>query len=421
MFWCPARSRTSSINVDMPERKMKKQDDSMTRRDFIKSTSVATAATAASKAHAVTHGRPTIRARRLVRMGVVGGGFGRSFFWHIHPNSKVTAVCDLRDDRLELLQARYECDVAYKDFHDLIADKNVDAVAVFTPAPLHTYMAVEAMKAGKHVISAVPAGNSLDECRQLIDTVKKTGMLYMMAETSFYRDEIIACRDFAREGKFGTIMYSEAEYHHEGLVKLMFDERGFPTWRHGLPPMFYPTHCTGMIIPVTGERLVEVSAIGWGDRHEVLRTNIYNNPFWNTTAFFKTSGGHSARVSVFWHVASGGTERGQFYGDKMSFLMSRPGGQPATIGYPNPNHRMEPFEVPNFWDRLPEPLRRGSGHGGSHTFITHEFVSAIVDERQPEVDVYEAVAYTAPGFYAHQSALQGGRPIRIEDFGRKRT
>ena len=265
---------------------MKKQDDSMTRRDFIKSTSVATAATAASKAHAVTHGRPAIRARRLVRMGVVGGGFGRSFFWHIHPNSKVTAVCDLRDDRLELLQARYECDVAYKDFHDLIADKNVDAVAVFTPAPLHTYMAVEAMKAGKHVISAVPAGNSLDECRQLIDTVKKTGMLYMMAETSFYRDEIIACRDFAREGKFGTIMYSEAEYHHEGLVKLMFDERGFPTWRHGLPPMFYPTHCTGMIIPVTGERLVEVSAIGWGDRHEVLRTNIYNNPFWNTTAFF---------------------------------------------------------------------------------------------------------------------------------------
>ena len=144
----------------------------------------------------------------------------------------------------------------------------------------------------------------------------------MMAETSFYRPEVITSRQWAKEGKFGTIFYTESEYHHDGLISLMFDERGFPNWRHGLPPMHYPTHCTGMIVPVTGERLVEVSAIGWGDGHEVLKTNLYKNPFWNTTAFFKTSGGHSSRVSVFWHVAAGGTERGAFYGDRMSYIMA---------------------------------------------------------------------------------------------------
>ena len=391
----------------------------MTRRGFMAGTAAAAASVTAQSAQART-GLPKYRPKRQVRIGVVGGGFGRSFYWHEHPRSKVTAVCDLREDRREILKETYGCDVAYREFHELIADKNVDAVAVFTPAPMHVYMAVESMKAGKHVISAVPAGNSLDELRELIKTVEETGMIYMMAETSFYRKDIIACRDFAREGTFGTIMYSEAEYHHEGLISLMYDQRGFPTWRHGLPPMFYPTHSTGMIVPVMGERLVEVTAVGWGDEHEVLRTNMYANPFWNTNAFFKTSGGHSARVSVCWHIASGGTERGQFYGDKLSFIGPRPGGQPSMVGYPDPNHRMERFEQPNYWERLPEKMRHGSGHGGSHTFITHEFISAVVEERDPDVDVYEAVAYTAPGHYAHESALQGGKPIKIEDFGRRK-
>jgi hypothetical protein len=77
--------------------------------------------------------------------------------------------------------------------------------------------------------------------------------------------------------------------------------------------------------------LVEVQAVGWGEKHPILRTNRYQNPFWNTTGFFKTSGGHCARVSVFWHVAAGGTERAQFYGDRLSFLMARPERSPNTV------------------------------------------------------------------------------------------
>ena len=71
--------------------------------------------------------------------------------------------------------------------------------------------------------------------------------------------------------------------------------------------------------------------MGWGDNHEILASNQYGNPFWNTTAFFKKSGGRSSRVSVFWHVAVGGTERGQFFGDRASYLMERPEGSPNMI------------------------------------------------------------------------------------------
>jgi predicted dehydrogenase len=363
---------------------------------------------------------------------VVGGGFGATFQWHLQPDCRVAAVCDIRPERLERLAKTYKCGNLFRNFRDVLKAPGVDAVGVFTPAPLHVWMAVEAMKAGKHVISAVPAGLSEKQLAELLDTVKTTGMRYMMAETSRYRPEIMACREMAQRGEFGTIFYSEAEYHHEGLIPLMFDDRGLPTWRHGFPPMLYPTHCTGAVIPVIGERLSEVQAIGWGDGHEVLRTNAYANPFWNTTGFFKTALGHSSRISVFWHVAAGGTERAQFYGDRASFVMQKPEGTPNTLmriakngetvidanGYPEGKVEIGQYRLPDFMQRLPEPMRVRSGHGNSHAFITHEFIRAIVEDRQPEVDVWESIAFTLPGIVAHRSALKGGELLKIPDYGK---
>ena len=65
---------------------------------------------------------------------------------------------------------------------------------------------------------------------------------------------------------------------------------------------------------------------------------------------------------------------------------------------------------------LPEPLRHNSGHEGSHTFLTHEFVDALIHRRRPAIDVYEYLAYTVPGIIAHQSALQKGELIKIPQY-----
>jgi predicted dehydrogenase len=91
-------------------------------------------------------------------MGIVGGNFGSTFQWHLDPNCKVTAVCDLRDDRLKDLVHAYGPAKQYKSFREFLKHPELDAVGIFTPAPLHVWMATEAMKAGKHVISAVPGG-----------------------------------------------------------------------------------------------------------------------------------------------------------------------------------------------------------------------------------------------------------------------
>jgi predicted dehydrogenase len=372
------------------------------------------------------------RAQKKVNIGVVGGGFGSSFQWHLDPGCSVAAVCDIRPDRLQRLSEVYRCNSTYKDFRAMLKHPGLDAVAVFTPAPLHAWMAVTAMNEGKHVISAVPAAMTEEELADILQAVKKTGMKYMMAETSYYRPEVITCRDWAKQGKFGTIFYSEAEYHHEGLLPLMYDDRGFPTWRYGFPPMHYPTHSTGLVIPVINERLVEVTAYGWGDGHEILKTNQYKNPFWNTTGLFKTSGGHASRISVFWHIAAGGTERGLFYGDRMSYVMARPEGSPNTVfeiakdgktvidanGYPEGKVERKAFTEPDHFEGLPATMRVKSGHGNSHSFLTHEFISAIQENRHPAVNIWEAIAYTLPGIVAHQSALKGGVAMKIKDYGK---
>ncbi len=62
-------------------------------------------------------------------------------------------------------------------------------------------------------------------------------------------------------------------------------------------------------------------------------------------------------------------------------------------------------------------MRVKTGHGNSHTFITHEFIRAIVEDRHPAVNIWEAIAYTLPGIIAHQSALRGGEPMKIRDYG----
>src|SRR6266852_2282547 len=200
---------------------MDKNRDGITRRKFFEGAGGPAGLVAASRL--MDAAQPAARGKQL-KSGVVGGGFGSSFQWRLHPNCNVAAVCDLRPDRLQRLSEVYKCNNSYRSFREFLKHPGLEAVAVFTPLPLHAWMDLEAMKAGKHVISAVPAAMSIEELERILEMVKSTGLKYMMAETSYYRPEIITCREWSREGKFGTIFYSESEYHHEGLIALARDE-----------------------------------------------------------------------------------------------------------------------------------------------------------------------------------------------------
>lgn len=398
----------------------------VTRRDFISHTGAGLTAAAVVTQHAFA----VDTSPRKVRMGVVGGGFGCSFQWHEHPDCEVVAVSDLRPERRTRLMQTYGCTTSYDSLEELVKAPDIDAVAVFTDGDLHVRHVVECMKHGKHCISAVPACcGSVDEAHLLLDTVREYGLTYMLAETGYYQQTTISARKFYQEGKFGDLYYCEAEYQHPGLDVLYF-ENGKRTWRHGMAPMHYPTHTSSQLIGVTGERLVSVVCHGWGDDSPILKDNRYKNPFWNGSAMFKTDRGNAFRMNVWWKGAHRGCERAQWIGSEMSLYMRHPNGLPAVIvrsrkrmekddaGFEREAPEFEPYEVPNWWatDLLPEPLRHDSGHEGSHTFLTHEFVDAIVRDRKPAIDVYEGLAYTVCGIIAHESALRGGEELKIPQF-----
>ncbi len=406
----------------------KTQPRSLHRRAFLKSSG----ATVAGLTLAAPSSYAADTAPRKVRIGVVGGGFGCSFQWHEHPDCIVEAVSDLRPERRKRLMQTYRCQKSYDSLEALVKDPKIDAVAIFTDGPLHVPHVALAMKHGKHAITAVPAAyGTMEQAEALHETVKKHGLTYMLAETSHYQQTTISARKFYKEGKFGEIFYCESEYQHDGLQALYFEGKK-RTWRHGMAPMHYPTHCTAHLISVTGERLTEVVCHGWGDGDPILKDNVYNNPFWNESAHFKTDRGHAFRVNVWWKGAHRGCERSEWIGNKMSFYGSHPHGVGPVIirsgrqtekddaGFVRNLPQFEKYAQPAWWktDMLPEPLRHNTGHHGSHTFLTHEFVDALTHDRRPTIDVYEALAYTVPGIIAHESALKQGACLKIPQFKR---
>ena len=401
------------------------------RREFLRVSGMALAGMALAPGIISAQQREaaTMKSDKKIRIGVVGGGFGTSFYWHEHPNCIVEAVSDLRPERRQRLKDVYKCGKSYESLEKLILDKDTDAVGVFTEAPNHVRHAVACMKEGKHVISAVPACHSIEEAEQLANMVKKTGLKYMMAETSYWHPAVITARQWYKEGRFGEIFFAEAEYHHPGL-DVLYMENGKRTWRYGYPPMHYPTHSTAYLVGVTRERLKTVVCTGWNNGAQYFKDNVYDNPFSGETAMFHTDKGHSFRVAVYWDGAVRGCERGQWIGSKTSFYDPNPNGLGPIVvragaqtekddaGFERTLSPFEPYKMPVYWetDMLPEPLRHSSGHEGSHTFITHEFISALVEDRQPAVNVHEALAFTVPGIVAHQSALQGGKQLKIPQF-----
>ena len=376
-------------------------------------------------------GRPAPQgSSRKIRLAIAGGNFGSTFFFHQHPNCIVAAVTDLRADRRRKLAEVTRCDNMYPSLETLLEkEKRLDAVALFTPAPEHVKHALMCMQRGLHVFSAVPACFSLEQAAELRAAKETTGLRYMMGETSYYRPGGIYARALYETGGFGELFYTELMYYHDrGDLDLLltnkktrfYEPDGSRSWRWGLPPMHYPTHAVAFLVGVTGERVRSVSALGWGNQHPFVRDNKYANPFFNESALMETDRGHISRCNVFWLVGGGG-ERAQWMGEKGSLFMANAGLHgDLWIPQMGESPKSKPVVYPEYIQdaMVPAPMRHASGHGGSQVFLCAEFVNALVEDREPAIDIYKALAITVPGIVAHQSALKQGERLPVPSFDR---
>jgi predicted dehydrogenase len=341
---------------------------------------------------------------RKIRVGIVGFGvcqFGAQFEFQNHPNVKVAAVSDLIPERCQALAKVCRCEKTYPSLEELVKDDTLEAVFVATDAPNHAKHCIDVMRHGKHVASAVPAVfGSLEQADQLLEAVKSTGRKYMMFETSAYHEDCHAMRQIYRAGGFGKLVYSEGEYFHYMPTPIP----SFHDWRVGLPPQWYPTHAMGYYVAVTGGSFTEVSCMGMPSIIKDFRpeNNRYKNPFGTEVALLHTSEGGMARMVDSWDSFEPGGEMGRVRGQR---------GTMWNAGYVGMEKSLPDLSCPP----LPPTVNPG-GHGGSHGHLMNEFVTAILEDRKPLVDIVLALNMTVAGVVAHQSALKGGECMKIPQY-----
>ncbi|HOA71960.1 MAG TPA: Gfo/Idh/MocA family oxidoreductase [Phycisphaerae bacterium] len=340
---------------------------------------------------------------RKLRVGIVGYGvcnFGAAFSFQDHPNVEIVAVSDIQPDRCALLAKAVRCEKTYPSLEELVKDDKIEAVFVATDAPSHADHAIAALKHGKHVASAVPAVfGSLEDADRLFEAVKTTGLKYMLFETSCYHADLHAAREIYKAGGLGKIVYAEGEYYHYMPEPIP----SYKDWRVGLPPQWYPTHSNAFYVGVTGGSFTEVSCMGMPSivPHLQPSNNRYKNPFGTEIALFRTSEGGCARMAVSWDTPGSGGEQGRVRGQKGTVY-----GKYEGLEKNLPNINRPP---------LPPTVDPG-GHGGSHGYLMNEFVTAILEDRKPLIDVAWALNMTVSGIVAHQSALKDGELMKIPQY-----
>ena len=392
------------------------------------------------------------------KIGVCGAGqFGQRFvpLFQAHPLVDEVVVADGFAERREAMQTQFGIQRTVPDL-DALCASDVDAVAILTQRWMHGPQALQALRAGKHVYSAVPAAITIEELDALIDEVKRRGLTYMLGETSYYYPTAVYCRRHFRDGGFGRFVYGEGEYLHDmshGFYRA-YQHSGGVEWKRtaGFPPMLYPTHSVSMIVSITGARLTQVSCLGFREQHEdgifCEKGNNWRNPFANESALFRTSDGGMCRINEFRRVGDSGhsSVRMSIYGTESSF---EEGGDGAILT--TRDHRMidlreqlrctpgAPVDVSDLApdlradfhsglapvhprDRLPESFRfQGNGHLGSHQYLVDDFCRAVTSGKLPPNHIWAAARYNAPGIIAHQSALQEGALLAIPDWGEAPT
>jgi predicted dehydrogenase len=371
-------------------------------------------------------------AGQTVRVAVIGLGFGAEFIpiYQRHPQAEMAAIC--RRDRagLDEVGDQFGVERRYTDYRELLKDPDIDAVHINSPIPDHAWMAIEALEAGKHVACTVPMATSIEDCRRIVEAVERTGLKYMMMETVVFAREYLYIKQLYDSGELGKLQFLQASH--------MQDMDGWPGYWPGLPPMWYATHCVGPVLALTDASAEVVSCFGSGTIREELIEH-YGSPFAVETAHVKILDSDlTARIyrSLF-DVARQYRESIDVYGSKQSFEWTLIEGEQHvlhTAKRPEPEIP-EKIEVPDFAERLPEPIRRfttrgvydedeethlsftqGAGHGGSHPHLVHEFVSALVEQREPFPNARRSANWTCVGLCAHESALKGGELVRLPEF-----
>ncbi len=362
------------------------------------------------------------------RVGLIGLGFGAEFIpiYQAHPKAEIAAICQRSKGRLDEIGDQFGIATRYTDFREVLTDPNVDFVHINSPIPDHAPQTIAALKAGKHVMCTVPMATTLDEAKEIVGLVRETGLKYMMAETVVYSREYLFIKELYDKGELGKIQYLAASHPQ--------DMEGWPDYWKDMVPMHYATHVVSPLMAMVSGMAEYVSCFGSGTvNDECARRSGSKFAVESCHIKIKDSDLAAHIWRFLWDTARQYRESVDVYGSKKSFEWQLITGENPvlhTAKKPEPEIA-ERVEVPDYAHLLPKEIRKftlgivdeehlsfiqGGGHGGSHPHLVNEFLSALLEDRDPFPNVEQSANWTSVGICAHQSALKGGAIVNVPDF-----
>ena len=203
-------------------------------------------------------------------VAIVGLGFGAEFIpiYLQHPLANMYAICQRNKTKLDKVGDALKIGARYTDYAALLKDPKVDFVHINSPIPDHAPMSLAALKAGKHVMCTVPMATTVEECQQIVETVKATGLKYMMAETVVYSREFLFIKELYKKGELGKIQYMAASHPQ--------DMDGWPDYWERMIPMHYATHVVSPVLGLVDGVAEYVSCFGSGTVREDIHKKSGN-------------------------------------------------------------------------------------------------------------------------------------------------
>ena len=372
-----------------------------------------------------------------IRMGICGLG-ARGMKWlrllDRIEGYRITAICD----RIEALHERALSALAesgqvrvYSRYEDLLADENVDAIGLNVRCPGQGAMAAEALDAGKHVSSEVPAAHTIEDCWRIVLAAERGDRVYHLAEQTRFWGFVDAWCDLVRSGRLGRVTYCEGQYlgyyvmanyfqdpqtgRFFSIPELAAHPEATPTYLHRMPPIHYLPHELSPMLKVLDDRVVEVTAMGTASpshaHPEVGQPDIQ-------VALMKTEKDTVLRMLTGFTqpLPQGRHHWYQIMGTRGCVEWKRSDSDTAKMWLADGQmHRMAEMD----WrtERTDAPAAaRGSGHGDADYYAHAAFRDSLLDGKDTGFDVYHAVETAAPAILAADSIDQGSQPLRVPDF-----
>lgn len=430
----------------------------MDRRNFIKSGSLAAAATSI-----LPNRNVFAQEKKKIKLAFIGVGLrGRN---HValalrRDDIEVTAICDTQEEPLASCRKQFqkankklpkEYTGGVDAYKKLLEKEKLDAVVIATPWQFHKDQAIDAMQAGLYVGCEVIAGLTVEDHWDVVKASEKTGKPYMTLENVCYRRDVMAVLNMVRQDLFGELVHLEGGYQHD-LREVLFNDGKQPygggveygekgmseaQWRTQYnidqDGDLYPTHGLGPLMHYAninhGNRMTNMVTFSSKARglanyvektspgHANAKINYKNGDV--TTTLINCANGETLLLSHDVHLPRPYSIGFRVQGTNGIWMDVNNGlyieGKSAKgHAWDAADEWLKKYDHP-LWAKYANDAA-GAGHGGMDWFVFNAFIEAVKQNRQTPIDVYDSATMSVITPLSTISLAEGNKSVEIPDF-----